>query len=301
MMMLRQCAQFAVLLMLFTYAKAHAVTCEKIQVVTSFTIIADMAQAIAGECAEVQSLVEYGADIHNYQPKPQTLVKAMEADLILWNGLNLELWYERFLTDLDHVPSVIVSEGIEPININSGDYEGKPNPHAWMSPTDAMIYANNIAKALNATNPQSSTYYRANLNSYKQQLEEIRLSMLKRLKGIPKDQRFLVTSEGAFSYLARDMGFKELYLWPINTDQQGTPRQVQRVVDLVKQHQIPVIFSERTVSAKPAKQVAQETNARYGGALYVDSLDAQGGQINSFIAMLSYTIDTILSEFESSQ
>ena len=110
---------------------------------------------------------------------------------------------------------------------------------------------------------------------------------------MPEDNRWLVTSEGAFSYLARDYGLKESYLWPINSDGQGTPQQVRRVIDQMKKHQIKAIFSESTVSPKPAQQVARETGANYAGVLYVDSLSSQEGKVPTYIDLLSVTLSTI--------
>ena len=111
---------------------------------------------------------------------------------------------------------------------------------------------------------------------------------------IPEGQRWLVSSEGAFSYLARDLGLKELYLWPINADRQGTPQQVRKVVDLVKKNHIPAVFSESTVSDKPARQVARETGAHYGGVLYVDSLSPADGPVPTYLDLLRVTTGTLV-------
>ena len=119
----------------------------------------------------------------------------------------------------------------------------------------------------------------------------------KRLEAIPAGQRWLVSSEGAFSYLARDYNLKELYLWPINADQQGTPQQVRRVIDLVRKENIPVVFSESTISDKPARQVASETGARYGGVLYVDSLSDARGPVPTYQKLIEVTVETIVNGF----
>ena len=111
---------------------SQALAAEKFKAVTTFTVIADIAQNVAGDAAIVESITKPGAEIHDYQPTPQDIVRAKGADVILWNGLNLERWFERFLTDVNNVPSVIVSEGVEPLSIYEGPYTGTPNPHAWM-------------------------------------------------------------------------------------------------------------------------------------------------------------------------
>ena len=263
------------------------------KVVTTFTVIADMAKNVAGDAAQVESITKPGAEIHNYQPTPGDLIKAQGANLILWNGLNLELWFEKFFSRLKNVPSVVVSQGVEPMGITDGPYSGKPNPHAWMSPSAALIYVDNIRDALVKYDPANAATYTANAAAYKAKITAAIDPIRAELERVPAEQRWLVTSEGAFSYLARDFGLKPLYLWPINADQQGTPQQVRRVVDLMRKDHIPVIFSESTISAEPAKQVARETGARYGGVLYVDSLSDPSGPVPTYLDLLKVTSGTI--------
>ncbi len=279
-------------------AQDAALTVEdRIHVVTSFTIIADMARHVAGDAAVVSSITKAGAEIHDYQPTPMDVVKAQSADLVLWNGMNLERWFEKFLLDVQDVPSVVVTEGIEPLSIYEGPYDGKPNPHAWMSPENAVIYVENIRKALSEADPENAAVYAANAAAYTAKIQAMIAPLKAELASVPEAQRWLVTSEGAFSYLARDLGLKEVYLWPINADQQGTPQQVRKVIDLVRQHAIPVVFSESTISDRPAKQVAQESGARYGGVLYVDSLSAEDGPVPSYLDLLAVTTRTIAEGF----
>jgi len=268
---------------------------QRLKAVTTFTIIADMARNVAGDAADVVSITKPGAEIHNYQPTPGDLIAAQDADLILWNGLNLEQWFEQFLSNLRDVPSVVVSDGIEPIGIGEGPYAGKPNPHAWMSPTDALVYVENIRKAFVAADPANETVYTANAAAYSAQIQATVEPIRAAIAAIPEDRRWLVTSEGAFSYLARDFGLKELYLWPINADQQGTPQQVRRVIDAVRANDIAAVFSESTISPKPAQQVSRETGAVYGGVLYVDSLSEPDGPVPTYLDLLSVTASTIVA------
>ncbi|WP_208540746.1 MULTISPECIES: metal ABC transporter substrate-binding protein [Bartonella] len=266
-----------------------ALSANKFKAVTTFTIIADMARNVAGDVADVESITKPGAEIHEYQPTPRDLMRAQGANLILWNGLELELWFEKFFQNIKDVPSVVVSQGVVPIAIGEGPFSGKPNPHAWMSPTLALIYIDNIRDAFVKYDPEHANIYKENAEIYKQ---KIRLSLdpiKAELEALPEDKRWLVTSEGAFSYLARDFGLKELYLWPINADQQGTPQQVKHVIDMVRKYHIQVIFSESTISDAPAKQVARETGARYGGVLYVDSLSEKSGEVPTYIDLLRVT------------
>ena len=266
---------------------------DKLKVITTFTVIADMARNVAGDAADVDSITRPGAEIHNYQPTPGDILKAQDADLILWNGLNLELWFERFFTNLRDVPSAVVSDGVEPMGISEGPYTGKPNPHAWMSPSDALIYVDNIRKALAEHDPGNADIYAANAKAYADEITSEIAPIRELLGRIPQERRWLATSEGAFSYLARDFGLKELYLWPINADSQGTPQQIRKVIDAMRDNDVPVIFSENTVSDKPARQVARETGARYGGELYVDSLSEADGPVPTYIDLLRVTSETI--------
>lgn len=266
---------------------------DRLKVVTTFTVLADMAQNVAGEAAEVVSITKPGAEIHGYEPTPRDIVRAQDADLILWNGMNLELWFEQFLSHLDDVPAVTLTDGIAPISIDGGTYDGKPNPHAWMGLDNALIYVDNIAEALSSEDPANAETYRANADAYKAQLTEAIAPLRDEIAKIPEDQRWLVTCEGAFSYLARDFGMKELYLWPMNSDQMGTPQQVRAVIDGVKENAIPTVFCESTVSTAPAEQVARETGATYGGVLYVDSLSKAKGPVPTYLDLLRVTSETI--------
>lgn len=267
---------------------------QKFKVVTTFTVIADMAKNVAGDAAEVTSITRAGAEIHEYQPTPGDIKRAQGAQLILSNGMNLELWFQRFYQHLKGVPEVVVTTGITPMGISEGPYNGKPNPHAWMSPDNALIYVDNIRDALVKYDPANAATYQRNAETYKQQITAAVAPIRDELAAIPQEKRWIVTSEGAFSYLARDFGLRELYLWPINADQQGTPQQVRKVIDKVKQDKIPAIFSESTVSDKPARQVARETGAHYGGVLYVDSLSAEKGPVPTYIDLLKVTTRTLV-------
>jgi manganese/iron transport system substrate-binding protein len=277
--------------------KAQTKEAKPFRVVTTFTVIQDIAQNVAGTSAIVESITKPGAEIHDYQPTPLDIVKAQSADLVLWNGMNLERWFERFFENVKDVPSVVVTEGVEPMGIKEGPYTGKPNPHAWMSPNNALIYVENIRKALVQHDPANAEAYNKNAADYAAQIKALDEPLRKRLASIPEGERWLVSSEGAFSYLARDYGLRELYLWPINADEQGTPKQVKRVIDVMRKEKIPVVFSESTISDKPARQVAKETGARYGGVLYVDSLSAENGPVPSYLKLLEVTVQTIAEGF----
>ena len=289
---------FATLISVLALSLGSSFAYAKFKVVTTFTIIQDMAQNIAGDAATVESITKPGAEIHDYEPTPKDIVKAQSADLVLWNGLNLERWFEKFFQNVKDKPAVVVTEGIEPMSINEGPYTGNPNPHAWMSPSNALIYIENIKNALVKYDPQNKETYEKNAALYAQKIKALDKPLREKLAQVPEAQRWLVTSEGAFSYLTRDYGFKEAYLWPINAEQQGTPQQVRKVIETVKANNIPVVFSESTISPKPAKQVAKESGAKYRGVLYVDSLSNKNAPVPTYVDLLNTTVSTIVKGFE---
>ncbi len=258
------------------------------RVLATFTILADMAQAVAGDALQVESITRLGAEIHGYEPTPSDFANAQEAALILTNGLNLERWMRDFLGNVPRVPSVVLTEGIEPIAIAAGPYADKPNPHAWMSPRNALIYVENIRQAFVELDPANAEIYNANAAAYSAQLRAIDQELAAALAKVPETQRFLVSCEGAFAYLARDYGLKEIYLWPINSEQQFTPKQVQNVIQQVKANDVPTIFCESTVNADGQKEVAKATGATFGGSLYVDSLSPPDGPVPTYLDLLRY-------------
>lgn len=266
---------------------------KKFKAITTFTVIADMAQNVAGDVAIVQSITKAGAEIHGYQPTPGDIIRAQDADLILWNGLNLELWFEQFFSNLSDIPSVTLTDGIVPMSISEGEYTGKPNPHAWMSLSSALIYVDNIRDAFVQHDPDNAEIYRANAEAYKVKISQAIEPLRAKIMAVPAEQRWLVSCEGAFSYLIRDFEMRELYLWPMNSDAQGTPQQVRKVIDGVRANNIPAVFCESTVSQDPAQQVARETDAIYGGVLYVDSLTEADGPVPTYLDLLRVTSQTI--------
>ncbi|SHL57068.1 metal ABC transporter substrate-binding protein [Roseibium suaedae] len=286
-------ASIALALAVSAWTAAAQPAFAKLKVVTTFTVLADMARNVAGDAADVESITRPGAEIHGYQPTPRDLIRAQGAGLILWNGMNLELWFEQFLANMRGVPSATLSEGVAPMPIREGNYEGKPNPHAWMSAENAIIYIDNIRDALSKQDPDNAGVYAANAEAYKAKVEEVMAPVKAELAAVPEDQRWLASCEGAFSYLARDLKLQEVYLWPINADQTGTPQQVRRMIDAVRDHKIPAVFCESTVNNDPAKQVARETGAAFGGVLYVDSLSEAGGPVPTYLDLLKVTSDTI--------
>ncbi|XFA74266.1 metal ABC transporter substrate-binding protein [Thermosynechococcaceae cyanobacterium Okahandja] len=268
---------------------------ERPLVLTTFTVLADMAQQVAGDRLRVESLIKPGAEVHGYEFTPSDLVRGQDAALILENGLGLERWGDRFYNSLPQVPRVTLSEGVTPIPIATDAYRGQPNPHAWMSPQNALIYVENIRQALTDLDPAGAAIYAANAERYKAAIKDLDAQLRQQLAALPANQRYIVTCEGAFSYLARDYGLQEVYLWPVNADQEGTPQQMARVIATVRAQQIPAVFCESTVNSAPQQQVAREAGATFAGIFYVDSLSPPEGRAATYLDLLRYNIDTLVN------
>lgn len=268
-------------------------------VLTTFTVLADIARNVAGDKTRVESITKLGAEIHGYEVTPSDLRRGQDADLILDNGLNLERWATKFYNNLPKVPHVTLSEGVQPVNITEDAYQGKPNPHAWMSPQNALIYVENIRKALVNLDPQNEATYNANAATYSQQIKEIDQKLRQAISAVPENKRFMVSCEGAFSYLARDYGLKEVYLWPVNAEQQATPKQIERVINTVKSNQVPAVFCESTVSNEAQLQVAKESGAKFAGVFYVDSLSAADGPASTYLTLLEHNVTTLINGLQA--
>lgn len=263
---------------------------DKPLVLTTFTILADMAQQVAGDAVDVRSITAPGAEIHGYDPTPSDMAAASDADLVLSNGLGLEHWLDKLLTH-STANRVVATDGIEPISIENTN---TPNPHAWMSPALAKVYVDNIINALARLQPESAETFRSNGDHYKQQLEEVDRQLNEGLSSLPQNKRTLVTCEGAFSYLTREAHMHEGYIWPVNSNKEITPSQIRNAAAFTTHHQVPAVFCESTVEPGPHEQLMRETGAADGGTLYVDSLSAPDGPVPTFLDLISYDVNTIV-------
>ncbi len=271
------------------------ITNDKLTVLSTFTVISDMVGEVGGDRIEAISLTKPGVEIHGYEPTPGDLIRASKADIIFDNGMNLELWANKLYTSIADVPHVTLTNGIQPIQIAEGAYKDKPNPHAWMSPAQALVYVENIRSALSELSPSDSEYFAEQARIYSEKIKALDNKLRQSIEEIPENQRYLTTCEGAFSYLAKDYGMKELYLWAINDESQGSPQQIAYVVDEVKRKNIPVVFCESTIQPQIQEEVVQESGARMGGVLYVDSLSAVDGPAPTYLKLLEYTVETIIT------
>jgi manganese transport system substrate-binding protein len=246
-------------------------------VLTTFTVLADIAQNVAGDHLRVESITRVGAEIHGYEPTPGDIARASEADLI------------------------VVSDGIDPIDITEDAYAGKPNPHAWMSPVNVQIYVDNIVEAFSELDPEHAADFQANGEAYGAELQSVQDELIDELSALPENQRALVTCEGAFSYLARDAGLAEQYIWPVNAEQQATPQQIADAIEFVNDNDVPAVFCESTVSDAPMQQVVDATQAEFGGTLYVDSLSEADGPVPTYLDLIRFDADTIVTALTGSE
>jgi manganese transport system substrate-binding protein len=263
-------------------------------VLTSFSVLADLASNVACGKLRVESITRPGAEIHGYEPTPGDLRRGQGAQLVLMNGLNLELWSQRFLASAADAEHVVVSEGVELIPISEDAGAGKANPHAWMSPRQARIYVDNIRDAFIRLDPANAETYRRCAADFTAQLEALDGELRAQLAALPADRRLLVSCEGALSYLAADYGLDEAYLWPVNAETEVTPQRMERVIRTVRERQVPAVFCESTVDNRPQRQVAEETGAKFGGVFFVDSLSEPDGPAPSYLAMLRHNAKTLV-------
>lgn len=262
---------------------------------TTFTVLADIARQVGGDRIEVHSITKPGAEIHHYEPTPSDLKRATKADLVLQNGLGLEAWFEQFI-ERTRAERVTLTDGISPIPIaGESEYAGKPNPHAWMSTKNAETYVDNVVTAFGELDPEGTAYFRTRGEQYKQQIRKVGDQVREQLAELPRERRALVTCEGAFSYLAQDFGLDEAYIWPMNADQEGSPKQVAATVEFVRKRRVPAVFCESTVNDKAQRQVAREAGSKLAGTLYVDSLSEADGPVPTYLDLLRVDAETIVA------
>lgn len=267
----------------------------KITVLSTFTVISDMVREVGGDKVNAVSLTKPGAEIHGYEPTPGDLIRASKADIIFDNGLNLEVWASKLYASIPDVPHVTLSDGVKVIPIREGTYNNKPNPHAWMSPKQALVYVENIRETLVELAPEHEEVFNANAKTYSEKIRNLDAKLREALSKVSASKRFLVTCEGAFTYLSEDYGLQEVYLWPINDESQGTPQQVARVIDIVRKNNVPAVFCESTIEPRIQQEVARASGAKLGGLLYVDSLSEPSGPAPTYLKLLEHAVSTIIA------
>ena len=264
----------------------------------SFTVLEDIVKNIVGEEFNVKSITKPGMEVHGYQTTPSDLIKGSRAEVFIDNGFGFELWAEKFVSNLK-VKRITMANNLKPLFIGEDAYKGKPNPHAWISPKRGIIYVDTLSRALSELKPQSKTVFKKNAEIYKNKLLEIDEDFSLFLNTLKKNQKYLVSCEGAFTYLTNDYGLKEAYLWPVNAESQITPKRMAKVINLVKTNDIPAVFCESTVSSESQLAVARETGAKFGGNFFVDSLSEKNGPASSYIDLLNHNLNLIKQAYST--
>ena len=271
-------------------------------VLTSFSVLEDMTAAVGGDLVDTRSITPPGAEVHEYSPTPGDLRDTAEANLILFNGLGLEAWYEQFLTQTS-AEVLMVSDSVDALPVTrlpgeasaAEDPELPVNPHAWMSPAQAMIYVDNIEAALSELSPEDADAFARNAEDYRAEIQQVWDRAAERLEPLrATGEVHLVTCEGAFSYLAQDLELSEHYLWPLNAEDQGSPQQVEAQIRYVAEHEVPTIFCESTVNDSAQQQVAASTGAQLSEPLHVDSVTEAEGPAPSYLELLEHDLDLII-------
>jgi manganese transport system substrate-binding protein len=273
---------------------AQAVPSDRPKVLASFTVVADMAREVACGQLQVESITRPGAEIHGYEITPSDLRRARGAQLVLENGLGLDRWTHRFTAGLGDVPRVVVSQGVPTLPIVGGGHPDAVNPHAWMSPKAALTYVANIRDAFVELDPPRAATYRRCAAAYGERIQALDRELAARLARLAARHRMLVSCEGAFSYLTRDYGLDEAWLWPVNGEREVTPQRMERLIATVRSRRVPAVFCESTVDGRAQQRVAKESGARFGGVFYVDSLSLPGGPAPTYINLMRHNVDTLV-------
>ena len=274
---------------------------KKIQVVTTNSIIYDMTKNIAGDLVDLHSIVPVGQDPHEYEPLPEDVQKVQKADLIFYNGINLEnaedAWFTKMVKNAGKVADkdyFAVSDGVDVIYLEGENEKGKEDPHAWLNIENGVIYAKNIAKQLIAKDPKNKETYEKNLAAYVEKLEALDKDAKQRIAKIPEEKRLIVTSEGCFKYFSKAYDIKSAYIWEINTEEEGTPEQIANLVRQLRASKVPSLFVESSVDDRPMKTVSQETGKPIHSTIFTDSIAEEGKDGDSYYSMMKWNLDKII-------
>jgi manganese transport system substrate-binding protein len=272
----------------------------KLQVVTTYSVIYDIVRNIGGDNVEIHSLAPIGSNPHEYDPLPLDVQKTTDADAVFYNGLNLEAgnaWFDKLMETAgktgDDAPVFRLSEGVSPMYLTTEGNEGEEDPHAWLDVRNGIKYAENARDALMEVDPDNANVYEENANNYIAELEALHQKAMDKYSEIPRGKRVLVTSEGAFKYFSAAYDFNAEYIWEINQENQGTPNQITRIVDIIKEKNIEALFLETSIDPRSMETVSSETGVEIAGKVFTDSLGKPGEDGDTYIKMMEWNIQTI--------
>ncbi|HLS65376.1 MAG TPA: zinc ABC transporter substrate-binding protein [Pseudogracilibacillus sp.] len=273
---------------------------DTLRVVTTFTLLEDIVREIGGENVEVYNLVPIGTDPHEYDPLPNDIKAATDADVIFYNGLNLEGgesgWLAKMLTAVNKEwdDTYKLTEGVEPLYLT--DDEGRNeeiNPHAFLDPHVGIQMVENARDAFIEIDPENEEYYIENAEQYITELEDVALQYEEKVNDIQEENRILITSERAYQYVADRYGLQEGYIWAIDTEEAGSPEQLKSLVEFIERENPPVLFVETNVDKRPMETVAEETGVEIYGEIYSDEIGSPGEEGDTYLKFLQYNIDVI--------
>lgn len=262
-----------------------------LRVVTTFSILGDLVQQVAGDDARVDTLTPAGAEVHEWELVPSNFITLEDADLVFFNGYNLEQWIGQVRATVgSDVPVVALAEesGYDTQPIVTGELSGEPDPHLWMDPRAAADYVRVIAETLGEARPEAAEDFSARGDALSQSLHDLHAELLESMATIPDDRRLLITSEAAFIYFAEAFDFEHDGIWGTNAENEGTPRQIMRIVDLIEERRPAAVFWESTISDRHVRSVAEETQVDIAGPLYVDSLSEPDGEAPDYASLLRH-------------
>ena len=281
-------------------ANKNSNTSEKLKVVATNSIIADITKNIAGDKIDLHSIVPVGQDPHEYEPLPDDVKKTSQANLIFYNGINLETggnaWFTKLVQNAkkeENKDYYAVSDGVEVIYLEGQNEKGKEDPHAWLNLENGMIYAKNIAKQLSAKDPKNKDFYEANLKNYLEKLEALDKEAKQKFNNIPKEKKMIVTSEGCFKYFSKAYNVPSAYIWEINTEEEGTPDQIKTLVEKLRKTKVPSLFVESSVDERPMQTVSKDTNIPIYEKIFTDSIAEPGQNGDSYYSMMKWNLDKI--------
>lgn len=265
------------------------------------TIIWDLARNVAGDLWRVEYLVEPGRDPHTYEPSPQDMIKAAAARLVFYNGYAIDLWVTKLVSAGTAARMVRVTEGLDDLVliVPDGPYAGRPDPHMWMDVRLAIKYVERIRDAFIEADPKNEQTYRENAKRYIGELLDLDDWIRSKVSELPAEKRLLFTQENAFQYFARAYGFKIIgYFYSIVTEIEPPISYVSQVARTIRESGLCIFFVESTLSPRVMEVFARETNGRIGGRLYTDSLGALGSGQDSYVGMMRYNVEKIVSELK---
>ena len=272
----------------------------KLNVVATNSIIADITKNIAGDKINLHSIVPVGQDPHEYEPLPEDVKKTSKADLIFYNGINLETggnaWFTKLVENAqkkENKDYYAVSEGVDVIYLEGQNEKGKEDPHAWLNLENGIIYAQNIAKRLIEKDPDNKTTYEKNLKAYVEKLTALDKEAKEKFNNIPEEKKMIVTSEGCFKYFSKAYNVPSAYIWEINTEEEGTPDQIKSLVEKLRKTKVPSLFVESSVDDRPMKTVSKDTNIPIYAKIFTDSIAEKGEDGDSYYSMMKYNLDKI--------